>query len=190
MQNGIASALQSSPKMKCILQSQGLSDTCQWLDTYIWLQIIIFSLEESAVNSERQIEIPNSIFSVNFGRLKRRFAWTLPVPLAHLQGRLCSHAPRCVASAFKTYCLEINSQTWCQGTKSPGALDLTELKLCSRELGNYWSLYFNGASLDGCVPYPGSRDGFWNSSLGQWTCWMIQLVKGLGHSRFANTQIQ
>lgn len=99
---------QSFPKIKCILQPQGLSDTWQGLDTYmLWLEIIRVFLEENFINSKRWTKPPDSVYSVNFGRLKTWFTWTLPGSLAHLQGLLCSQDPRYVSSAFKTCCLEI-----------------------------------------------------------------------------------
>lgn len=68
-------------------------------------------------------------------------------------------------------------------TKGPGSLDLIELKLCSREIVNFWNLYFNGISLGDPVLSSGTKAGFWKSSLEQWTCCLSQLVWGPAHSQ-------
>lgn len=75
-----------------------------------------------------------------------------------------------------------DSHPWSQ-TKGPEVLNLTELKLCSRELRNFWNFYFNGVSLGGHMLSYGSRARFWKSSLEQWTCWLSWLVWGSAHSQ-------
>lgn len=64
---------QRFPKIKCVLQPQGLSDTCQGLDTYmLWLEIIKVFLEENSSNSKRWTAPPDSVYSVITVRLKTR----------------------------------------------------------------------------------------------------------------------
>lgn len=54
---------------------------------------------------------------------------------------------------------------WSQ-TEGPEALNLTELKLCGTDLGNFWNIYFNEVSLAGHVVSHGSR-GSWGSAHSQ-----------------------
>lgn len=54
---------------------------------------------------------------------------------------------------------------WSQ-TEGPEALNLTELKLCGTDLGNFWNIYFNEVSLAGHVLSHGSR-GSWGSAHSQ-----------------------
>lgn len=77
-----------------------------------------------------------------------------------------------------------DSHPWSR-TKGPELLNLTELKLCSRNLGNFWNLYSNGVSLGG----HGSRAGFWESSPVRWTCWLSQLVWGSAHSQSSHEAV-
>lgn len=93
-----------------------------------------------------------------------------------------------ISSERQTRSSESVSHPWSQ-SKGLAALDLIELKLCSREIGNFWNLYFNGISLGDPVLSCGTKPGLWESSLEQWICCLSQLVWGPADSQWCHEAV-